>query len=143
MTDIKVKQFTLADLMPATSKLELIHPTQGPLGIHLHLVGPDSKAYREEGKRLMKQRLMSGVDPKDVTKVDVDQMEKDNARLASSCIVGWDDEFLGEVYSPERAYELMAMPELAWVREQVEAAVRDRARFFGGAQKPTKQSRKA
>ena len=140
MTDIKVKQFTLADLLPTSSKLELIHPTQGPLGIHLHIVGPDSKAYREEGKRLMKLRLENNAT---VNKVDVDQMEKDNARLAASCIVGWDAEFLGEEYSPERAYELMFMPELAWIRELVEAAVKDRARFFSRVEKPAKQSRKA
>jgi hypothetical protein len=117
---------SLADLMPQATKMELVHPTRGPLGIYLEVIGQDSKPFRDLGKRLMKARLGKKDGP-----VDVDQLEKDNAELAAACIVGWtDDQAFDGPYSPARAIELMAMPELSWIREEVEAFVRERSNFF-------------
>lgn len=120
-----MSKMTLNDLRPTTKKIELIHPTQGNTGIYVELVGQDSKAFRERSKALMKQRLAEGKD----AKIDVDQLEKDNADLAATCVVGWDEEVFGP-FSKEKAREIMGDPELTWIREQVEEAVKERTNFF-------------
>lgn len=116
---------TLKDLMPQASRMELMHPVMGALGIYIEVVGQDSLQYRQVTKQLMKARL-----DRDGKKMDVEQMEKDNAALIASCIVGWSDDGVFDAYTPERAKELMVMPELSWIREQLEAFVSERANFF-------------
>jgi hypothetical protein len=116
----------LSDLMPTSAQMELVHPTKGKLGVFLSIVGQDSKQYREVSKVLMRDRLAN----KEKV-IDVDKVEQDNATLIASCIVGWsDDEALGGPYTPQRATELMMMPELSWIREEVQAFITERSNFF-------------
>jgi hypothetical protein len=117
----------LSDLFPIARDLEIKMPDGTPTGIVLKVVGQDSKEFRNFAKRIASQ-VMSRED-----KVSVDELEKQGAEAVAACIVGWTS-FLtnGEPlpYSPEKAIELMATPELAFVREQVEAYVTQRANFF-------------
>jgi hypothetical protein len=120
-----MSKFSLADLKPTSAKMELIHPVEGATGVFVELTGQDSMSFRTISKKLMKQRLAQGSD----AKIDVDKLEKDNAELAASCIVGWDEEVFGE-FSPEKAKEFMMDPELSWMREEIEAFVKTRTNFF-------------
>jgi hypothetical protein len=125
MATKKHPKMTLADLKPTSIDMELIHPTKGATGIMLKIVGQDSVQFRQLSKGLMKNRLEQGKD----TKIDVDQLEKDNAALAAACIVGWDEGVFGP-YTADKAVEYMIDPELAWIREQVESFVKTRSNFF-------------
>lgn len=120
----------LGAFMPQVTKMELIHPVSGKMNMFLHIVGEDSKGFRDLSKRLLKDRLANSKDGK--ANIDVDQIEKDNIALSAVCIIGWDTELENAfgVYTPERAVELMGIPELAWMKEQVEAFKGERSNFF-------------
>ena len=115
----------LEALMPSVAKMELVHPVKGPTGVFLHLIGQDTKVFRDKARAVAKS--LNGKKP---GTVEFDQLEKQNVELAATCIVGWSDEEAFGVYTPARALELMQMDELSWVREQVEEFVKDRANFF-------------
>lgn len=96
-------------------------------GITLQVIGHDSKAFREGAKRFG-QRVMDG------EKQTVDFLDSQNTELVATCIVGWtgleEDDGTPTPYSHAKAVELMGMPELAFVREQVEAYAGKRMNFF-------------
>ena len=118
----------LEALMPTVAKMELVHPAKGPMGVYLHLIGQDTKAFRDKARAVAKALN----DKKN--KVEFDQLEQQNIEMVATCIVGWSDELSGEdgfgTYTPARALELMQKEELSWVKEQVEEFVKDRANFF-------------
>jgi len=119
------KILTFQDLLPQTSMMEIIHPAQGPMGIHLELVGQDSAPFRKATKRLAQQYLKDKGETS-----NIEEYEKLQVDLLAACIVGWDcPEVFGE-YSPKRATEIMLEPGLNWLSAQVEAYIKDRANFF-------------
>ena len=67
-----------------------------------------------------------------IEKMEAD--EADNATLAASAIVGWNEAFADVEgvgpYTPEVALMLMSTPEISWMREQIENGLRQRENFF-------------
>ena len=131
-----MSQFSIADLLPSTSNMEIVHPAKGPMGIHLTVTGWDSIQFRKASKKVAQTRIN-----KPDERLAVDDLEKDNAELAAACIVGWDaPEVFGE-WSYAKSLEHMMNPGLTWLREQVEVYVRERAHFFRKDEpKPTESS---
>ena len=116
----------LADLMPKVAKLKVLHPiSKEPLGITLHVVGHDSKNFREAYREIVKSTQGK-------KEADLLEMEKNNLRLVAACVVGWDaeaEEAFGP-YTQSRALEIVSMDELSFVKEQVEAFISERSNFF-------------
>lgn len=115
----------LESLFPQVAKLELIHPGTGATGVFLHVVGQDTKVFRDKAREIARS-----ISKTKGQTADPVEMEREGIELVAACIVGWSDEEAFGVYSPARALELMQMDELGWVREQVEAFVKERANFF-------------
>lgn len=121
--------FKLADLVPQRATLKLVHPVHGDLGISLYVVGQDSREAHDKIVELKRREIASGT-PKD----EVDAALAFGAEFAAVFIVGWDEaasdpEMFGP-YSSGRAVELMAMPELQFIKEEVERFVAKRSNFF-------------
>lgn len=116
----------LESLLPSVTKMSLKHPiTKEDTGIVFNLVGQDSKAFRDKARAIAK-----GMIGKKQTELDPVALEAENYELCASCIVGWNDEEAFGPYTPQRAVELMLMDEMAYVREQIEAFIRERSNFF-------------
>lgn len=114
----------LEQLLPSVAKMELIHPGTGPTGIYFNLIGQDSKAFRDKARAIAKSLNAKQKD------VDFTSLEDKNDELIATCVVGWSDtEAFGE-YSPARALEIIKMDELSWIKEEVEAFIKERANFF-------------
>jgi hypothetical protein len=136
----------LHNLFPITVDLEVIMPTGEPTGITLKVVGQDSKQFRDASKKIA--ATMIGRDEDE--KPDVELLEAQSVDMAAACVVGWtglehqvQNEEVNEQgetivktrleplpYSSAKAVELLSMPQLTFMRQQVEAFVSKRAAFF-------------
>lgn len=89
----------------------------------MDLNGPSSTAAREIGRYIINNETP---DPEVVHDIDT--------KMIAAAIVGWtgleDDNDQPIPYSPEKALELMRMPELSNVRRQVQKFASVRANFF-------------
>lgn len=116
----------LTDLLPKVAKLKVLHPiSKEPLGLTLHVVGHDSKQFRDTYREILKSTQGK-------KEADLLELEKSNLRLVAACIVGWDaeaEEAFGP-FSTARALEIVAMDELSFIKEQVEAFISERSNFF-------------
>jgi len=122
----------ITQLFPVAQELTILLPDGTPTDIKLKLVGQDSTQFRTVAKKFAKQMLNNEGKP------DIDVLEAQNAELSAACIVGWSGltENDAEVpYSPQKAQELMALPQLAFIREQVEGYVAKRTNFFRPGEK--------
>jgi hypothetical protein len=117
----------LQNLFPTAADLPITFPDGTATGIVLKLVGQDSKQFRDVAKRMAGSMLGQQDKP------DVEALDKQGAELAAACIVGWsgiDDGDSSLPYSSAKAIELMSMPELTFIRQQVEGFVSQRTNFF-------------
>lgn len=124
----------LSQLFPISTDLDIILPTGESTGIKLKVVGQDSKQFREVSKRIATSML-----GKEEEKPDVEALERQGAELAAACIIGWSGLTEGGIEIPftqQKAVELMLMPELTFIRQQVEVCVSKRASFFRKSEKP-------
>lgn len=120
-------------LRPKNVELTLEHPDQGKTDWVLTIQGFDSKALRDQIKRIGADRAENEHDKKLTPLESLNSSEEGEARIAAAAIVGWNeafanaDESIGS-YSADKALELMR--ELYWVRDAVAAKLRQRAEFF-------------
>ncbi len=117
----------LQNLFPITVDLPIKMPDGTETGIVLKVVGQDSQKFRRTAKQFANVMLASDQKP------TAEELEKHGAELAAACIAGWTGLEEGEQpipYSHEKAVELMSMPELSFIREQVEGFASKRANFF-------------
>lgn len=69
-------------------------------------------------------------DPKKIAKAIIDA-ESALAAMAAEAVIGWDnDEFMCGAYTPQYAKELLARPELDFIRKQVSECIGDQQRWF-------------
>ena len=112
--------------MPNTIQVELIHPVKGATGVFLTLQGEDTPLFRQRTIEIMRKRLEDKLEV-----IDPERLAEESAALVAASIAGWsDDEAFDGPYSEQRAIELMLMPGLMWIREQVESFRKDRSNFF-------------
>lgn len=116
-------------LLPTAADLHIVLPDGESTGIVIKMVGQDSSAFRSAAKGIA-QMLMAQEDKK----LDVEALEKQNIELLAACIVNWsgleDEEGNPLPFTKTKAIELLSMPELAFVREQIERFVAKRQNFF-------------
>ena len=119
--------------------LTLTHPvTKAPLDITITVRGEDAAGYQEAVQQLLKQRdeLLARTKEKDLTREQKEQM---TVELLAAATIGWQGvEWNGAPYafSPENARRLYGHPGFKWLRQQVDAAIADRANFLPGTAKP-------
>lgn len=124
-------KITLNDLKAKPFKLELQHPTtKQPLGVFIDIVGKNSKQFKDKFYDVVEQTQVKGKDER-TTVEKMKLAEQQSIVLVATCIVGWEDEeFFGGAYSPERAFEIVSDPTLAWVKDQIDSAVVEESHFF-------------
>jgi hypothetical protein len=123
----------ITQLLPSTQELEITLPSGEATGIKLTLQGQDTKAFREAAKVFAAKQL----ERKDKV-VDLNDLEKQRLELALVCLVDWSGVQEDDVdipFSKTKARELLAMPELGFIVEQIEEFVTLRANFFRGRSK--------
>lgn len=116
----------LTSLFPIAADLAITLPSGEETGIVFKVLGQDSTAFRKGAKA-----MASAFQQDDKPTPDV--MERINNEIYAGCIVSWsglEENGAPLAYSPEKALELIAKPELTFIREQVEAFVSKRAQFF-------------
>ena len=112
----------LEQLLPSSQVLVVKDIDGNDTDFKIHLVGKDSKQFREASNKVTKSMIGKGSDDQEV-------LMKANGELLAACIIGW--EGLADIpYTPEKALEFMSMPEMQPVQEQVDAFVAQRANFF-------------
>lgn len=127
----KMKKITLNDLKAKPFKLELQHPiTKEALGVFVEIVGKNSKRFKDKFYDIVQETQVKSKEER----TQVERMriaEKQSIELVAACIVGWEDEeFFGGPFSLDRALEIVADPELTWVKDQIDAAIVEESHFF-------------
>ncbi len=113
------------------TEVELLHPiTREKLGIVFHILGSDSFAYRDKRTELARRRVQkydNGRGPN----INVDEIEDNACELLAACTTGWSSfpENGKEItFSEKEAYRIYR--QYPWIKEQIDAAVSDRAIFL-------------
>lgn len=122
---------TLKDIQPGPVEMEVNHPTLGKLPLKLTVQGTYAASVKQ--KSLEAIAVLRGAlddSPENLAK-KMNKMEDISSETAALAILGWDnDEIMGGKYSPEYAMELMKNPLMGWLREEVNAFVKEQNNFF-------------
>jgi hypothetical protein len=123
--------FNIASITPITQKLGFTLPNGETAKFKFHVVGQDSRQFKDASKKfatLMLAHEAAG------TKPSVDEIQNGNLDMMTACVVGWEDftedDGTAIPYSPEAARWIIGHPGTAYIREQVEAYIGQRANFF-------------
>jgi len=131
-------ELTFEDLLPTTAELQPTHPTLGKLPVKLKLrstLAPEFTLKQIENMHIWR-RLDKAEKKDDFTSVAKD-LEKQAIDTAAFAIIGWDnDKLMGSTYSPDAARKLMANPQFAWLRTEVNQFVNTDTNFFRQLEKP-------
>jgi len=138
-------------LFPETTKHELTHPQDGsPTGLVLDILPADHDDVYQAGIEVVKSLRSKGA----LEAIDVAVSLENRIKVAAACIVGWTissdqtkDEagntkadywnvtfkrlgFEDALFSTEKAVALLSMKTAGWVRQQIEAVLSEKERFF-------------
>lgn len=121
-------------------EFELIHLKTGePTGVVFKLVGLDHDKPRTLDRRFAKQKIQkaqkSGTLKNVIKSWDFEETQDQKIQMICACIVGWSGLTKGEKelkYSEKAAYDLLSDPTLAWIVDELEKFVSDRANFMKG-----------
>jgi hypothetical protein len=128
----------LALAVDKPARMTILHPiTRQPIKdgdgkeAYVDLYSSDSEAARKHQRAVTKNRLAL----RDRGKVTPEQLEVENSGLYAALTAGWYLVSLAGApidvpCTVDSASELYANPELAWLREQVDAFVVDRGNFL-------------
>jgi hypothetical protein len=109
----KVSQFAAKPL-----KVELEHEEFGKTGIFVTVVGPQSKQFRQAFEKYQ------ALSPEDQDKKEA------NTAFFATCVVGWDTDDFGEVWSPEACLAFFSNPENEWAMKFLSPIMGDHRKFF-------------
>lgn len=115
---------------------DLMHPKTGePTGASITVRGADSDTYQEKFRECQRRRLGAmGRQRREMP--NLAQVESDALELVAACIIGWqgiDEHGVPVPFSETAARSLFER--FPWIREQVDAAVHERANFLASAAK--------
>lgn len=128
----KKHKFVLADVLPKSAEMTVVHPVHGDIGLTITLNGShDPKVHNKALMAMGYFRVAQDeTNPEKLAEV-VTKVEDVSAEAAAAAIVGWsDDEIMGGSYSEAYALELMRHPGFGWLKEQINAFVGEKKNFF-------------
>lgn len=118
-----------------TAVVVLKHPVSGaPTSATITVAGPEHPARKAAIFARMRVRRAEMERTGKLSVTDPADDEQDEVALLAACTLGWAGLSTGGAalaYSAEAARALYADPKRAWVRDQVKAALDERALFFG------------
>lgn len=123
---------TLFDLISPSAELQLKGPAGEELPVKLRVQGLNVATIKQKALEanafLMQAQKTDNVDLLVKTLV---KAEKTAGEMAALAIVGWDnDEFMGGPYTPEYCREVLAKPEMEFLRKEVNQFITDQTNFF-------------
>lgn len=108
-----------------TTKVELLHPaTKKPLGMVVTLAGPAADTYQTAKLRLVQENM---------GEANAEKISRKMVELLAACVVSWEgfvENGMPLVCDRETALRLLTTPGLYWLRDQLESALGDVARFI-------------
>lgn len=114
--------------------LEVLHPIDDTkLGITITLVGQDSEIHRAFVNRQankLRQKITPG---RGYMPPSIEKDQEQATELLVACTLGWEGMAMGGKdypFSPDNARALYSDPGYAWLREQVDRFIADRANFL-------------
>lgn len=121
-------------LFPVAQDVKIILPNGEETDITIKVVGQDSKQFREVSKKWASE-IMNAERTK---KFDPELYERQQLEICLACITGWaglQEDDVEIPFSQEKAKELLAMPELSFIRDQLSGFIAERGNFFRPRQK--------
>lgn len=115
--------------------VQIYHPgTNEDLGITIRVLGKDSDKFitvsRGQNKKRMAKMTKGGFR---TTAIPVEEIEQDSLMLLAACTVGWVGVVVdGKALDFNEDNAVMVYERFPWIREQVDAAMGDRANFIKG-----------
>lgn len=128
---------TLDFKVSAPAKMTLMHPVtqtemEGDDGKHIFIEvrSADSDEFRKAMRGFGNRKLS-----KNSKKQTVEEIEEMSCRVLAAATVGWSENFKirGESWKCSEDSAFALYTEFAWIREQVDAFVNERANFLIGA----------
>ncbi len=133
----------LASLKTSDGEASLPLPLELPNGetlagtdgqpVTLQIISVDDPRYLKTQRRIIDEQLTKSK-RKRGAQMNAAELARQNVRLVAAAVVGWSNNFVvsGEpfAYSAENAERMME--DWPFIREQVDEAINDRARFFKG-----------
>ncbi len=116
-------------------EVELYSPRDGSdLGIKIFVLGRDSDKFRDKTNAQNRARVQKmqkgGFRPGNAP---VDSVEKDGIELLAACTTGWENMLVEGTVVPFSEKEAIRIyTRFPWIKEQVDAAIGDRALFMKG-----------
>lgn len=128
----------ISNLFPVAQPLAIVLPNGEDTGIVFTVTGQDSREFKDTAKKWAAKQLEQSADRKKQN-INIDEIEKQRIELAVACIIDWkgvqeNDEDVP--FSKQKCKELLSIPELSFIIDQVEQFVTERANFFRKAEKP-------
>ena len=125
--------FDLKSITPKdTITLELEHPSTGvPLGAFVTLAGPSHPETLKAGRTALDKQLKKG--DRAFHGMTSISLENDVANALAARTLGWSGIVMGGedvTFSREMAVQIYLDPDFSWIRNQVDAALKDTSRFF-------------
>lgn len=116
--------------------VQLYHPGNNlDLGITIKVLGRDSDLFRKISAQQNRKRIekMSKGGQFKLTRLSPEEVENDAIMLLSACTMGWSNVVVdGAELEFSRENAAMLYTRFPWIKEQVDAAVGDRALFTKG-----------
>lgn len=124
--------FDLANLNVAEKSeegtwIEIEHPVSSePLGMHVKILGTESKAYQKALRKNQDKRLKKGM-----RKVKSEELENESIELLVQCVVDWQDfVFEGEELECKPENIRWVFKNYKWVKDQVDEQIGDYSNFL-------------
>lgn len=121
----------------AVFELELLHPgDQAPLGAYVGIIGQDSPEYRARQRDFERDHLRNYQKKRNFT-ITPEESEAQAIELLATATKSFRGLVLdGREVDASMARAIYADPGYSWIREQVSAAMQDRANFLPKSAKP-------
>lgn len=108
-----------------TTKVEVLHPvTKKPTGMSVTLAGPAADAYQSAKLRLVQENM---------GEANAEKIGQKMVELLAACVVGWEgfvEHGQALACTPENVLRLLTTRGYYWLKDQLEAALGDVARFI-------------
>lgn len=122
-------------------EVQIYHPgTNEDLGITINILGKDSdefqKVSRAQSKKRMAKLAKGGGFRTSV--ISVEEIDRDGLELLAACTKSWSGVIVeGKTVECNKDNAIDLYERFPWIKEQVDAAMGDRANFIKGLSKPS------
>ena len=117
----KKKKFTLADLKPVQTRIEIAHPTHGDVGCWIDVNPPQSIEYMEAVMKLGEVKL---------DELSLQERLVRSAELPASVVIGWNEDFFGMECNKENVVSVLSDIQNSWILYTLNAELAKPENFY-------------